>query len=316
MKKLILSLAAALLSLAVVSGPTFAQTIPTGAVPFTGPPATGSPLVTVAPRDLQVAAEADWTSRYVNGLVSQWHSTFGWTPSAPIETLIYRSGIIMASDVGFFRQMPLNVTEMGDANSRLGFTVRDTRPVMPGGGNGGWIITLNVNFDNALNPGSSNTTQNTTLTSGALTPEEQGFLVHELAGLMLQDVAGSGGAAQWLQAGTADLIMNSQVPGLSVTAARQAAASSAAASGTLPGPIALTNSWPFLSTAPANVSDAAYGVADQSAFLLMQKVGLLQVIDIIRRVSAGQDFNTVLQSTTGYTVQTLDSAVAASVAGR
>lgn len=304
------------IGLFMTSGMAFAQETPVQTFPsqtaspgsWQAPPPT---TLTVAAKNAQVAPEADATRTYVSGLLAEWGRTFGWTQSVPISVLVYRSGEIMGADVGWFRVFPLNSSEMNDASSRIGFTVRDARPIGPGGGMGGWIITLNANYDRSIDLAS--TVQTTTLTTaprGALSLEERGFLAHELAGIMLQDITGTGGQA-WLRAGVADLIMNSEVQGLSVTATRQMALSSAAGGGTVPGPVTLTNSWDTLSASGGPTGDAAYGMADATALFLVQRVGMQPVLSILRRTSAGEDFNTVLQQVTGLSVWQLDSEMVA-----
>lgn len=298
MRRSVLSLGMAILCTLALTSAGFAQTAP-------NPTPTATPLVPTNPNISVVgknpAGNADqqipWYSNFVNGVAADWAKSFGWTVPRPVTINLYTSGIIMAADAGFYSVTPYGLDQLLTVANQPTVAVRDRRPVGPGGGNGGWIIGLNVNY-----------TGNVTAIAATAPPTEtQGWLVHDLALGMLQDVAGTGGPA-WYREGLADLLANSRVPGMNEVDQRASAWHMAAGNNMLPSVSNINQNWDSLTGTAGMTRDASYKVADQAVFLLSQKVGVPALVNVLQRTSAGEDFQSALQAVTGYNLDQLDSA--------
>lgn len=294
MRRVPQSLISALAGVFLLSGVAMADGLPPA--PPMETPSPGS--ITYAIGNNVTVAQVGWISDFVNEIAAEWTHTFGWTTSRPIIVRLYANGIQMASNFGYFRLMPLTNDELVDVSSRPGIGVLDARPPLPGGGNGGWVILINTNAGTVVG----------TPDAPASQTEIKGVLVHEMARAMLLDLAGPGGPP-WFREGILDLITNSEVQGLANSEARLSAWSSARGSGTLPSLVGLDRNWNALISAPAGpVLDTPYAVADQAVFYLSQRVGGMPLIEVLRRASAGEDFEGALRQTTGLGLALLDDA--------
>ncbi len=295
MKRLLLSLGLAAMCTLALSGAAFAQTAPTPTAP--PPPAPTNPNITVVSKNLNADGQVPWYSNFANTLAASWNKSFGWTVPRPVTINLYTSGIIMAADAGFYNVMPYSLDQLLTVANQPTVAVRDRRPIGPGGGNGGWIIGVNANY-------TGNVTQ---IASTTPPTETQGWLVHDMAIGMLQDVGGTGGPT-WFREGLADLLANSTVPGMTEVGQRDAAWRTALGNNMLPSVANINSNWDSLTGTPGMTRDASYKVADQAVFFLAQKVGVPALVGVLQKTSAGEDFQTALQAATGYNLTTLDSA--------
>lgn len=290
MKSPLISLAAALAGAALFSTIALADS----------PPAAGQPLFSVVIAGNVSPTQSASISGFANGVLTEWARLFGWTPRTPIMVRLYSAGVTMASDAGFYRGFPLTTDELVDVAARPGIGVRDARPLLPGGGTGGWIILLNVNPGNVVDVPPTPGVQPSQV-------ELQGVLVHEMARAMINDLAGAGGP-QWFREGILDIITNTKVLGLSMVNARLSAWFSANGSGTLPSVVTLDQNWQALISAPPGVPrDVPFAVSDQATFFLTQRVGLMPLIVALSQTSAGADFQTALRNNTGFDLTRLDT---------
>jgi hypothetical protein len=298
MRRLMLSLGMAITCALALVSTGFAQTAPSGAAPAATAAPT-NPNIIVQSKD--PAGNADplipWFSSYANSVASDWKVSFGWNVPKPLTINLYTMGILMASDAGFYSVMPISIEQLIDMSNQPTIGVRDNRPTGPGGGNGGFIIGVNVNFTGVYS----------TIATSTVPTETQGSLVHGMALGMLQDVAGTGGP-QWFREGLADLLANSRVPGMNEVGERATAWHMEDGSGILPTVPTVNQSWNDLTARPGPMKDATYKVADQVVFFLSQKYSVPQLVGILQRTSAGENFETALQSVTGYDLSQLDSA--------
>ncbi len=297
MKRLLLSLGLAAMCTLALSGAAFAQTA-TNPAP-TPTPAPANPNISVVDKDLAHNADGQipWYSNFANTLAPSWNKSFGWTVPRPVTINLYTSGIIMAADAGFYSVVPYSLNQLLTVANQPTVAVRDMRPIGPGGGNGGWIIGVNVNY-------TGNVTQ---IASTTPPTETQGWLVHDMAIGMLQDVGGTGGPT-WFREGLADLLANSTVPGMVEVEHRDAAWRMALGNNQLPSVSNINANWDSLMGSSPMIRDASYKVADQAVFFLAQKVGVPALVGVLQKTSAGEDFQTALQAATGYNFATLDSA--------
>ncbi len=295
MKRLLLSLGLAVMCTFALSGAAFAQTAPTP----TPTPVPTNPNIHVVGKDPAGNADGQipWYSNFANTLAASWNKSFGWTVPRPLTINLYTSGIIMAADAGFYNVMPYSLDQLLTVANQPTVAVRDRRPIGPGGGNGGWIIGVNVNYTGIVSQ------------IAATTPptETQGWLAYDMATGMLQDVAGTGGPT-WFRVGLADLLANSTVPGMVEVGQRDSAWRMALGNNMLPSVANINSNWDSLMGADQMTRDATYKVADQAVFFLAQKVGVPALVGVLQKTSAGEDFQTALQAATGYNLTTLDSA--------
>ena len=276
----------------------FAQTAPdTTAAPAPAPPS--NPNISVVSKDRSGNADLQipWFANFANRVAADWNRSFGWTVPKPLTVNLYINGIIMAADAGYFSVSPMTIGQLINIANQPTVGVRDGRPIGPGGGNGGWIEGVNVNYTGRV-------TQIGTTTPPA---ETQGHLVHDLALGMMQDVAGAGGPA-WFKEGLADLLANGTVPGMNEVNQRAQAWHTANGSGVLATVPTVNADWDNLVGTSGLIRDSSFKVADQAVFFLAQKVGVPALVGILQRTSAGEDFESVLQSVTGYSLSQLDAA--------
>lgn len=299
MRRMILGLSTAAICFLIVTSAVSAQTAPSAAA-TPAPVATPTgPTIIVVGKDPAHNADQQipFYTTFVGGVASDWARDFGWGPPKSVTVNLYTNGIIMAADSGFYSVTPLTIDRLLTVANQPTVAVRDRRPVGPGGGNGTWLIGVNVNYTGTVSA------------IGATEPptETQGFLVHDLAAGMLEDVGGTGGP-QWFREGLADLLANSRVHGLNEVNQRSSAWFMANGSGVLATVTTITQDWPGVTSTPGLIRESSLKVADQAVFFLAQKFGVPALVGILQRTSAGEDFQTVLQSVTGYNLEQLDAA--------
>jgi hypothetical protein len=306
MRRLLLSVSLAVASLLAIGSAAFAQMAPGGSMTSPGPSmsssgqmmsGSGGNAVSVTGTDDISGAEGMGLASFVQGVVSDWANTYGWKPSQPITIYLYTDGTLLANAFASFMASPLTSDQMGDvANNESIIATPDKSP----GGRGGWAVLVNLN--NGAFGGS--------IGGSTWMNEVQGAVTNQLATLMLQDVAGTGGP-QWFRAGLADQLTTMRLTGLLMVNTRAAAVSAAMGEGVVPTISTLNQSWSTVTAPGSGVRDAAFGVTDQAVFLLSQKATLPQLVNVLKRASNGENFDSVLQSVTGYTSSSLDAALTA-----
>lgn len=287
MRKLVLSLSVALASLLMLASIASAQE-----------PDWSSQAqykVNVMGTDLTSGGYGLWMGRYTDELADRWQRTYNWNPTETTTVYLYSSGAFMATALGEFRGSPLTEIEMREvAMMEEAFTVTDRRPASMGG-MGGRAILVN-------------------LTSGEFGPRigstqwmnaVEAAVVHELAHLMVNDVAGAGGP-MWLHVGIANYLTQNEVPEWLTTGQRNLALSRVMGAGIAPGIVALHNDWNGVTGMSRDMSSASYAVATKTVQALVPTQGLAAFLNLLRESQGGGDFNARAMRHLGRNLNQLD----------
>ncbi len=301
MKKLVLSANMAIVGVFLMVGMAFAQTVPGAPATGMSAPASGGSPVTVIAGDSGSADVGGWAPGFVQSLYSNWSKAYGWTPTQPIAIHLYEGGHDFAYGVSALNGSPLTSTELSSlaASGISGITVSTPR---------GMAIAFNLAASDFGSP----------IGGAYWMTQAKGALAEQLAMVMLQDTAGTGGSP-WLRQGLADYLANTAVPGIQSVFTRSQAYNMAVGQKLAPDVLSINQDWTSLTsgtpttsiTAPTAIElrDAAFWEADQTVGYLVSRVGAPKVVDMLKMASSGQNFETVLQSTTGLTLNALNSAM-------
>lgn len=289
MRKLVLSLAVAALSLLVLANVAFAE----------GGSGRASDRVNVQGTDIVSSGQGVWMKVWVQELADRWERTYGWTVPQTVNLFVYSSGSEMSNGLAAFMNRPLTASEMSEVSMGRGvFTTRNMQP----GGPGGFAVLVNVNSGQF----------GTSMGVGNWTNELKGAIVSQLAELMINDVSGSGGPT-WMRVGFINYLAQNETGWLNATTTRTMALTSILNTAQAPGLVALHNDWNGVVGTSATSREAALGISTMTVGQLVQKFGPMAVFNMLKPVPAGGTFESVFQRTTGMTIQQMDQAFKSSM---
>ena len=293
-----LGLSATLLSLFLLAGAAFAQT---------GPPA--STMVSVSGTNALSNGYASWVDSWAPELIDRWGRTYGWMPSQKMNVYLYTAGTDMADALATFQGTALSPVDWGYVTMGASVvTTTDTRP----GGPGGFDILVDLNSP-----------QCGSLGAGNWQTEVKGAIVMQFAKQTIADLGGTSGP-MWLQAGFANYLTQTEVPGQLAPTREAMALQAVTGAGVAPGLLALQNNWDVLtgnSTQPApgvstqagvgisaqQMKDATYAVATDTVRFLIPRIGPQGIINLLK-AGSGTSFWNMLMSETGMSSSQLDKA--------
>lgn len=291
----------------------------TGFAQMQGVPAvaSGTFMPQIQAIDATAASQGTVLVPYLQDLDAYFASHFGWRSSRPVSILLYSNTNDLTNGVlGFSPTMTPDQAIVIQSRPAFFFMVNQTNPAFPGISVGSYVIAVNTDVDaaalqfnalaNAFNssvgtghlvPTSSSAQGQNTSMNGMLMIE--GSIARQYALLMEADLSSNTTALPtWFQAGLADAISYSIVPGLPQESGRSLAVAhfQQSTGGTLPTLDQLTTG---VSGVPF---DVIRGIGFLGAENILTKLGPAGIVTLLQRVGSGQAFDFELQQIGGFNV--------------
>lgn len=318
-----LSLVLAGLAILVFAGSAFAQVVRTDAiVGFSG--VEGVPSVaegtfspTVAASDATSADIGTGLAPYVADLDAWFATNFGWRSSRPVTFVLFSNGEDMVNAVGTLRGSALSPDERNQVLSRPSFLMQATQSGLDIQA-GDWAILVNTDIDAAtqlaqdLNSRFLVEASILPVLQTSFGPEDgmrqiQWSMARDLAALMEMDVAGTAGPF-FYRAGLADAAAFRVVPGTPQESGQPRVVTDFLVTNTLPSLSDIEQNWISLVSTGGESFDLARGVAFLSTNTVLNQVGGVSALNILRATASGEEFESALQSATGLSLFDLNTA--------
>jgi len=132
------------------------------------------------------------------------------------------------------------------------------------------------------------------------------LLTHEYTHVMQSDAAGGLGPT-WFQEGMAELAAFVEVPEATPYLDRSRYVAGSLDRGDLPSLRSLQTGWQEMVKSGGERGQLAYGMSYLAVKYLSDNVGGMPLLQVLERTGRGEQFESALQSVTGYTVDRLDT---------
>ena len=279
--------------------------------------ASGTFQPTVMATDLPTQQMAAVLSPYVTDMDAWFAMNFGWRSSKPVTFVLFSNG---QNEINALQSMvgPGQVVNTNLVLSRPSF------PLLIGNSAfgipiGEWAILVNTSLDTATQQaGQLNSlfyTENGVFPipmSSILESQDEGMrlmqesMAADYAGLMEVDTAGNAGPT-WYRLGLANTIAFQIVPGTPMQGGQpMTVATYQHVNNTLPPLTDLEQNWNGIIGLGGQIVDVAHGIAYLSTSFVVGQAGGMNALDVLKSTASGQDFNTALQSITGFSLPMLN----------
>ncbi len=250
-------------------------------------------------------------SPYVTDLDAWFATNFGFRPSTPTTFLLFSNGedlVAAANSLG----SPAGTGLILGTPSHLMQATESGFGIQPGE----WVILVNLDIQAATET-SADLTSRFASEIGFLPiplPTEmdgmrliQWSMAREYAMLMEMLVAGTAGP-EFFREGLADAISFRIVPGTPTESGRAEAVAQFQLTNPLPTVSDLEQNWDFITRPGGLIFDVARGIAFLSTNTVFNQVGGASALNVLQRVAAGENFESALQSVSGFSLFDLNSA--------
>jgi hypothetical protein len=300
----------------------FAQT------PGVPPVAPGTFVPQVTATDPTSAAMGTALVPYVQDLDAYFATRFGWRPSQPVTVVLYPDSTSLSSGLQGFTGGTLSADQLSQATSQPAALIMATQAIGQVPANS-WVIAVNTNIDQAaqqfINSASQIGSVNASLvptgtsTSFSISPDVvsntgnngmamiQESLAYQYANVMMNDLAGANGPL-WFRQGLPNSIAFAIVPGVPADSGlAETVARYQNVNNTLPTLGQIQDGWNTFLSAGGTSANLAQGIAFLSVRTLTNTLSGPKLVDFLKGLGAGQSFNSLLQSSTGFNLDTLNS---------
>ncbi|HEX2924089.1 MAG TPA: hypothetical protein VHS28_08695, partial [Chloroflexota bacterium] len=239
----------------------------------------------VKPMDSESGGPGGTVKRLMSEVESDWGQIWGWRPSKPTTVYLFTGGYHMAAGLPGITGQSVSAEQSKDlAASAVAVNGVDVQT-------GGWAIVVNI-------AGGMGTADWETLTKGTL--------ARQYAYIMERDSAGTAGPT-WYREGLVRLCSEAKVPVDAAIQKELAAMYDLNRKGTLPTLRRLHQDWAGFVSIASSYNDAANGMSLVALRTLSNRLGKANMLELLRRVGRGEDFDGVLKAMTGYTIEQLDA---------
>ncbi len=270
--------------------PTPLSSVPT-AVPLPPPPPTAvtafapSYVPDIRAMDDEAGGPGVMVKSFVEATAEEWARVWGWRPHRPATFYLYRNGANFAADYARITGVTLG-HGAAESLATTGAVVRGADLLT-----GGYAALFNLNYRTGTDDWEDTT---------------KALALHEYAYMMQTDLAGNAGPT-WFREGLAQWCAYSRVWETPAERSVEGYAILFKNRGTLPTLGTLTTSWDsFVAPGGENV-EAAFGASYLAVKYLASRVGGMPLLQTLQRNAAGQDFDSALEATTGYSISRLES---------
>ena len=247
------------------------------------PPTTFTPQIKAM--DTESGGPGTTVKRLMAEIDSDWASVWGWRPSRPVTVYLFVDGFHMTLGMPAITGQSLTEEQRRDYAANV--PALNSADVQTGG----WAIILN-------------------LSNGMGTPDwetiTKATLVRQYSYVMERDAAGDAGPS-WYREGLVRVSAEARVPADPTLRGEMAWMYDSKKRGILPTLTRLNQDWAGFVSISANYRATANSMAFMAVRILADKVGMGPLLEVLRRTAGGQDFETVLNAVTGYTVAQLDA---------
>ncbi len=318
MRRRVLSVVLAVMAVLAFAGIASAQIVRTDtiigfaqtqAVPAV---AEGTFVPRVQPTDTISASMGEPIASYVTDLDAWFAVNFGFRPSTPVTFLLFSNGEDTATAA---TNLAGGAVDRNLVLSRPSFLVQATQPAS-GIQTGEWAILVNLDMDAAAQTFTDLLTNFHAQVGFApppaiATPEQAMLLVQQsmardYATLMEMQLTGNAGPIFYRE-GLADAISFRIVPGSPEEFGRALSVAEFQLTGNpLPTLSSLEQTWETIISPGGQIFDVSRGIAFLSVNTVFNQAGGPAALNVLQQTAAGQDFNTALQSITGFSLDQLN----------
>jgi len=277
---------------------------------------------------------------YVQDLDSYFATRFGWRPSKPVTVLLYSNSANLQNGLQSLSGGSISANQQSLAMSEPAALIMVTEGqsgIVPPNS---WAILVNTDIDAAaqqfaslagqvntidaslvpgvlsggtsspvINPNSFDTgilSQDQIFNNGMAMIQES--LARQYANVMMNDLGGSN-VPTWFRQGMADSLAFTIVPGIPLeTGLAVAVARSQSNTGALPTLSQLNSGgFPALLSTGGTAGAIGEGVSFLSTQSLLNSVSGAQIVDLLKGLGAGQSLDAQLQSSTGFSLTSLNN---------